>query len=34
VLAIMGGIAEFKRCQAGIERTKAKDTKFGRTSMP
>ena len=36
VLAIMGGIAEFerelirKRCQAGIERAKAKGTKFGR----
>ena len=39
VLAIMGGIAEFerelirKRCQAGIERAKAKGTKFGRTSV-
>jgi DNA invertase Pin-like site-specific DNA recombinase len=36
VLAIMGGIAEFERslirnrCQAGIERAKAKGTKFGR----
>jgi DNA invertase Pin-like site-specific DNA recombinase len=39
VLAIMGGIAEFerelirKRCQAGIERAKAKGTKFGRSSV-
>ena len=39
VLAIMGGIAEFerelirKRCQAGIERAKARGTKFGRTSV-
>lgn len=36
VLAIMGGIAEFERslirnrCQAGIERARAKGTKFGR----
>ena len=35
----MGGIAEFerelirKRCQAGIDRAKAKGTKFGRTSV-
>jgi DNA invertase Pin-like site-specific DNA recombinase len=39
VLAIMGGISEFerelirKRCQAGIERAKAKGTKFGRSSV-
>jgi len=39
VLAIMGGIGEFerelirKRCQAGIERAKAKGTKFGRSSV-
>ena len=39
VLAIMGGIAEFerelirKRCEDGIERAKAKGTKFGRTSV-
>ena len=38
MLAIMGGIAEFerelirKRCQAGIDRAKAKGTKFGRPS--
>ena len=36
MLAIMGGLAEFerelirKRCQAGIDRAKAKGTKFGR----
>jgi len=36
VLAIMGGIAEFerelirKRCQGGIDRARAKGTKFGR----
>jgi DNA invertase Pin-like site-specific DNA recombinase len=38
ILAIMGGIAEFerglirKRCQDGIDRAKAKGTKFGRPS--
>ena len=36
MLTIMGGIAEFerelirKRCEEGIERAKAKGTKFGR----
>jgi DNA invertase Pin-like site-specific DNA recombinase len=36
MLAIMGGLAEFerelirKRCQAGIDRAKARGTKFGR----
>jgi len=39
LLAIMGGIAEFerelirKRCQDGIDRAKAKGTKFGRTAV-
>ena len=39
ILAIMGGIAEFerelirKRCQAGIERAKARGTQFGRTPI-
>jgi hypothetical protein len=39
VLAIMGGIAEFerslirKRCQDGIDRAKAKGTKFGRKAV-
>jgi DNA invertase Pin-like site-specific DNA recombinase len=39
MLAIMGGIAEFerelirKRCQDGIDRAKAKGTKFGRRSV-
>ena len=38
-LTVMSGIAELerdlirKRCQAGIERAKAKGTKFGRTSV-
>jgi DNA invertase Pin-like site-specific DNA recombinase len=39
MLTVMSGIAELerdmirKRCQAGIERAKAKGTKFGRTSV-
>ena len=39
ILAIMGGIAEFERslirqrCQAGIERAKAKGTQFGRPNV-
>jgi DNA invertase Pin-like site-specific DNA recombinase len=39
MLAIMGGMAEFERelirarCQAGIDRAKAKGTKFGRRSV-
>jgi DNA invertase Pin-like site-specific DNA recombinase len=39
LLAIMGGIAEFerelirKRCQAGIDRAKAKGVRFGRRSV-
>jgi DNA invertase Pin-like site-specific DNA recombinase len=39
MLAIMGGLAEFerelirKRCQAGIDRAKAKGTKFGRKPL-
>jgi DNA invertase Pin-like site-specific DNA recombinase len=39
LLAIMGGIAEFERslirqrCQAGIERAKAKGTQFGRPNV-
>jgi DNA invertase Pin-like site-specific DNA recombinase len=39
MLTIMGGMNEFERglirqrCQAGIERAKAKGTKFGRTSV-
>jgi DNA invertase Pin-like site-specific DNA recombinase len=38
MLTIMGGIAEFerglirKRCEEGIERAKAKGTRFGRPS--
>ena len=38
MLTVMGGIAELerdlirKRCQAGIERARAKGTKFGRPS--